>query len=72
MGKSKFSQHQIIAILKAVHAGRTCQGGPQTGSIRQTLTGHDGVIWQVLFSPDGSKLASGSSDKTVKLWKLQS
>ena len=29
------------------------------------LSGHDGTVWSVCFSPDGKQIASGSSDKTV-------
>ncbi len=32
------------------------------------LTGHTGPVDSVVFSPDGSTLASGSDDRTIRLW----
>ena len=35
-----------------------------------TLAGHSGLVASIALSPDGSTIASGSFDKTVKLWQL--
>ncbi|WP_425475835.1 protein kinase domain-containing protein [Fischerella sp. JS2] len=38
--------------------------------LKRTLTGHSGSVISVAISPDGKTLASGSNDKTIKLWNL--
>ena len=35
------------------------------------LSGHAGAVHSLAFSPDGRLIASGSADKTVKIWKLE-
>ncbi|CCA76159.1 related to WD40-repeat protein (notchless protein) [Serendipita indica DSM 11827] len=34
----------------------------------RTLRGDQGSIWAVAFSPDGSRIISGSLDKTIRVW----
>jgi eukaryotic-like serine/threonine-protein kinase len=37
-------------------------------SLVKTLAGHSDTIWAVALSADGQTLASGSEDRTIKLW----
>lgn len=39
------------------------------GNQLQSLTGHSSHINSIAFSPDGSHMVTGSSDKTAKIWR---
>lgn len=38
--------------------------------LKKTLTGHLEGVWAVALSKDGKTLVSGSADKTIKIWNL--
>ena len=44
----------------------------RNGELQQILRGHESLVTQVLFSPDGSQLASTATDGTIRLWDVQS
>jgi WD40 repeat protein len=38
--------------------------------LSEKTNAHSSVIWSVAFSSDGTKIVSGSSDRTIKVWDM--
>ena len=38
--------------------------------VAEKTNAHSGDIYSVAFSPDGTKIVSGSNDRTIKVWDL--
>ncbi|KZT50333.1 WD40 repeat-like protein, partial [Calocera cornea HHB12733] len=47
---------------------RVCSGGMSAWPSAQVLRGHLGAVESVAFSPDGTRITSGSYDETVRVW----
>jgi WD40 repeat protein len=56
--------------LISAGSGSITQWNLQTG-VRSSLPGHEQIITSLALSPDGTLLASGSWDHTIKLWQLE-
>jgi WD40 repeat protein len=66
-------QPKVGRMLGLLWLGVACLGlvpplSAQQPKPRATLKGHKQQVFSVSYSPDGKTLASGSEDKTIKLW----
>jgi WD40 repeat protein len=43
----------------------------KTGKLVKLLQGHDNIVYDLAFSPDGKMLASGSADQSAILWDME-
>ena len=41
------------------------------GSMQRVFTGHEGPVYDIALSPDGTMLVSGSEDATARIWILE-
>jgi len=57
-------------LIAASDDNTICVWDVSTGLIR-TLPGHSEAVWALAFSPDHRILASGSVDRTIRLWDLE-
>ncbi|KIK36925.1 hypothetical protein CY34DRAFT_51676, partial [Suillus luteus UH-Slu-Lm8-n1] len=39
-----------------------------TGDLEFDIDDHQGPVWTVAYSPNGTKIAGGSFDRTVRIW----
>jgi WD40 repeat protein len=61
-------QKEIGPWLRPLSPTLTPPGGP----LLRTLTGHTHSVNAVALTPDGRRAVSGSGDRTLKVWDLES
>ncbi len=70
LGSLWFLQFQPLAIKNTSNPKQPISTTSQNPDLVSILKGHSSDVNSVVFSPDGKTLASGSDDKTIKLWNL--
>lgn len=63
-----FSPHVRLLVAGTVDRRLHCRD-VDTGALLATLEAHEGAVNCLTFSPDGTLLASGSSDRAIILWQ---
>jgi WD40 repeat protein len=75
------SWHLVVSFLFlcVLHCAQRDAGGDGiinlwdigSGKKLRTFTGHVGPVWSLNFSNEGTVLASGSGDRSVKIWNTE-
>src|SRR5256885_15820449 len=61
-------------LFRSPRTGQAGQRGKQAArswDVRATLEGHAETVWNLVYSPDGTLLATASKDGTVRLWNAR-
>jgi WD40 repeat protein len=61
-----------LSSVKRAHAYDVRVQDPPSGRLLVTLAGHAGPVWCAAFSSDGARIATGSADRSLRIWDTRS
>ena len=67
-----FDEFEVMIVNDGSKDGTARIWTASTGKEHLRLVGHTGLLTAVAFSPNGTLLATGSADSTVRFWDLRS
>ena len=67
---NKIKIFSLIAVFTSLFVGFEKLNAQDVSKFKclKTLKGHSYGVLSVAYSPDGTKIVSGSGDKTIKIW----
>lgn len=65
-----YTDSQVLGSGGSLLMDHSCPRNAFPGTTIQVLSDHCDEVWIARFSPDGSKLATGSKDSTVIIWEV--
>ena len=70
VGRPYFCMLACLGALAFPPVATADDKAPLPAFVRITCKGHTNDVATVAFSPNGKQLATGSFDRTVRLWRL--